>query len=251
MKRLKLIKRLSIIFGILLILAVTAISITGVLLYKGKISFAPSDKKYPVRGVDVSYYQGDIDWPVLASQNIQFAFIKATEGSSYTDPRFSYNIENALKTDLYVGAYHFFSFESAGSTQADNFISAVEKTAGMLAPVIDVEFYGAYNENLPDKDATIKELSDMLKKLENYYGVKPIIYATIKSYNYCIKGNFDDYDLWIRNVYFSPTVLYGKRWRFWQYEDSAVLDGYSGEQKYIDMNVFNGSLSEFSTYVQK
>ena len=82
----------------------------------------PSSAEFPVRGVDVSAYQGDIDWKTLASQNIDFAFIKATEGSNFTDKRFAFNFAEASKTSLRVGAYHFFSFESGGDTQAENFI---------------------------------------------------------------------------------------------------------------------------------
>ncbi|MCW5953083.1 MAG: lysozyme, partial [Propionibacteriaceae bacterium] len=77
----------------------------------------PSREQYPVWGVDVSRYQGEIDWPVLAAQGIEFAFIKATEGSSYVDPRFAANLEGASAAGLRAGAYHFFSFESAGATQ--------------------------------------------------------------------------------------------------------------------------------------
>ena len=67
----------------------------------------PSSERYPVRGVDVSRYQGDIDWPVLAGQGIDFAFIKATEGSTLVDPRFAANLDGATAAGLRVGAYHF------------------------------------------------------------------------------------------------------------------------------------------------
>lgn len=77
--------------------------------------------------MDVSSWQGEIDWPTLAGQGLSFAFIKATEGSGFTDPRFSYNWEQARKTALRVGAYHFFSYDSPGETQADNFIAAVPR----------------------------------------------------------------------------------------------------------------------------
>ena len=112
----------------------------------------PSRERYPVRGVDVSKYQGEIDWPVLAEQEISFAFIKATEGNSHVDARFAYNYEEARKTGLRVGAYHFFSFDSGGDTQAENFIRNVEAFEGMLPPVIDLEFYGDKAENPPGRE---------------------------------------------------------------------------------------------------
>lgn len=66
----------------------------------------PPENKYPVRGVDVSSYQGVIDWQTLASQNIESVFIKATEGSSFVDERFTTNLAAAQMTKLRVGAYH-------------------------------------------------------------------------------------------------------------------------------------------------
>ena len=69
----------------------------------------PTKDKYEIRGVDVSSYQGEIDWKVLANQDIKFAFIKATEGSSFVDEKFKSNYENAKKIEnLAIGAYHFF-----------------------------------------------------------------------------------------------------------------------------------------------
>ena len=79
-----------------ILIPLIALILAGVLLaslfWFGVLKFNnPSRQTYPVRGVDVSVYQGDIDWQILADQNIDFAFIKATEGSSFVDPNFSYN----------------------------------------------------------------------------------------------------------------------------------------------------------------
>ena len=93
-------------------------------------------------GIDVSYHQGDIDWETLSRQGIDFAFIKATEGSGYADTYFRNNYKNAADTDIRIGAYHFFSFDSPGKTQAENFIRTVPVTDDMLPPVIDLEYYG-------------------------------------------------------------------------------------------------------------
>ena len=90
-----------------------------------------SADKYDIHGIDVSSYQGEIDWNVLSSQDISFVFIKATEGSSFVDKCFSYNFEEAKKTSLSVGAYHFFSYDSTGEKQAENFINTVVPFEGM------------------------------------------------------------------------------------------------------------------------
>ncbi len=223
----------------------------GMLIYQKKIKINhPTETDYPVRGVDVSYYQGDIDWKVLADENIDFAFIKATEGSGHIDTKFEENWEQSGKTDLKRGAYHFFSFESRGEAQAEHFISVVPKEEGMLSPVVDIEFYGNRFYNKPDVEETRAELQSLLDVLEAYYGVKPLIYATESSYSTYIRGAFDEYPLWIRNVYFSPNMGMPGKWTFWQYDSEARLRGYSGEEKYIDLNVFHGKEAEWMNFLE-
>lgn len=240
-----------------ILIPIIALILAGVLLaslfWFGVLKFNyPSTKAYPVRGVDVSVYQGDVDWQVLAAQNVDFAFIKATEGSSFVDPNFETNYENAIKTDLRVGAYHFFSFDSGGDTQAQNFIDAVYPYDNMLPPVIDVEYYGDYLKAPPaDQEAVRRELFVMLDALEAHYGIKPIIYATVESYQYLLSGYFDEYDLWIRSVYSKPPKEFEDKWTFWQYTNRQRLDGYDGKEKYIDMNVFFGTREEFEKYGKK
>ena len=205
----------------------------------------PFTEKYPIRGVDVSNYQGRIDWALLSDQDISFSFIKATEGSRFVDKSFSGNWEAAQTTDLRIGAYHFFSYDSPGITQAENFIRIVAPFDGMLPPVVDVEFYGDKEKNQPDKESVTKELRAMLLELEHYYGIRPIIYATKETYHLYIEDEFSEYPLWIREVWFSPDLCGDYDWIFWQYTNREKLPGYSGEEEYIDMNVFCGTQEEF------
>ncbi len=226
-------------------------AILALLVWNGIIKLNnPSADQYPVRGVDVSSYQGEIDWDVLSSHNISFAFIKATEGSSFVDKYFEYNYKQAINSNLRVGAYHFFSYDSPGKTQAENFIANVEKYDNMLPPVIDVEFYGDKEKNPPPKSHVRKELDDLINALQSHYEMKPIIYATQKSYSLYIKDGYADYDIWIRNVIRKPKLPDGREWTFWQYTDRERLDGYKGKEKFIDMNVFNGTESDFERYAK-
>lgn len=226
------------IFIALVILAV----IFGILVIAKKIKIAPLFAgRYEVTGIDVSHYQGSIDWPVLARQDLDFAFIKATEGSGHVDECFYDNWREAEKTDLYIGAYHFFSFDSEGGKQAQFYIDTVGSLHGKLAPVIDVEFYGDKEKNPPSREEVVTQLRKMLETLEEYYQVKPIIYTTYSAYHHYIRDEFTAYPLWIRNVYYQPFLLSGNTWSFWQYTDTAVLDGYQGAEKYIDRNVFKGT----------
>lgn len=201
---------------------------------------------YSIRGVDVSHYQGEIDWQELAAQDISFAYIKATEGTTYTDECFKKNWAAASETELAVGAYHFFSFSSPGKNQAEHFIEIVGSLSGKLIPAVDVEYYGSEQ---PDKEAVIQELTDLLKTLEEMYDVKPVIYTTYTAYHDFIKGNFDEYPLWIRNVYFTPNLGLLGKWSIWQYTDREILDGYSGEERYIDVDVFGGNEEEWKAWV--
>ena len=154
-----------------------------------------------------------------------------------------------LKTPLSVGAYHFFSYDSEGKTQAENFINNVVAFEGMLPPVIDLEFYGDKECNPPKRADVEKQLKSMLDILEAHYGLKPIIYATEKSYKLYLSNDYKEYDIWIRNVISKPKISDDREWTFWQYTNRDRLDGYKGEEKYIDVNVFNGNYNDYTSYL--
>lgn len=246
----------KIIFGIFL-LAILGTAIYAYCIYHGYLLFNnPSRHQYPVVGADLSHYQGTVDWEILSEEDLQFVYIKATEGSSHVDPRFAENWKQANRTDLTAGAYHFFSFDSPGETQAVNFITSVGSREGMLPPVVDVEYYADKKDNPPKPEAVREQLQNMLSRLEEYYQTIPVIYSTEEVWNRYLKGYFDGYPLWIRNVYRRPGIE--EPWTFWQYTNRARLDGYSGEETFIDLNVFHGSeeqweqwLDEFSVPVRK
>ncbi|SDB13802.1 lysozyme [Pseudobutyrivibrio sp. YE44] len=200
-------------------------------------------KTHPIRGVDVSHYQGEIDWDQLAKEDIQFAYIKATEGSSNKDEQFDENWSGAQATNLRIGAYHFFSLDSPGADQAKNFCKNVNAIDGMLPPVVDIEPYGKYRDpNQLDQEKMISELDAYLKSVESFYGIKPVIYTTEEWWP-VLQEDFNDYNLWIRDVYGKPDSSI--KWTFWQYSNRHVLKGYSGTERYIDMNVFYGEEKEF------
>lgn len=208
----------------------------------------PSREQYPIRGVDVSHYQGDIDWEVLSRQDIRFAYIKATEGSSHTDERFQENWDHAADTELKVGAYHFFSFDSPAETQAGHFIETVHAFDGMLPPVVDFEFYGDKQASPPPVEPTVQQLWAMLGKLEQHYGMTPVLYATEETYRMYLEGRFDEYPLWIRNVTGRPDT--DRDWLFWQYSNRGRLDGYTGDERFIDLNVFAGDEARWAGFTE-
>ncbi len=237
----------AILLTIILIFA--AIFTVALLFWNGIVLINnPSEDDFPVRGVDVSAYQGKIDWQTLYAQGIDFAYIKATEGSGHTDKNFAFNHAEALKTDLRVGAYHFFSFESGGDTQAAHFIATVPKTENMLPPVVDLEFYGSFAENRPTKETVVEELNKMLDALYRHYGMHPVIYTAEEEYSLYLEGGYEKNPIWIRDVYGKPELSDGRKWTLWQYTNRERLDGYDGSERFIDMNVFNGSKEEFENF---
>ena len=120
--------------------------------------------------------------------------------------------------------------------------------SGRLVPAVDVEYYGDLRKKSPEKDKVVQDLEIFLLILEEQYQVRPVIYTTMPFYDRYLRGNFDSYPLWIRNVYTPPFGL-GREWQFWQYTDTAVMEGYSGEEKYIDRNVFYGTEKDLETYL--
>lgn len=224
--------------AIVLVAAVCALLLVTGVIWPNRI-FASA---YPVRGVDVSAYQGRIDWPALASQNVRFAFIKATEGSSDQDSQFQRNWSAARGTHLLVGAYHFFSFDSAGSTQAKNVVNTVPAAAGTLPVTVDLELYGRYVEHPPSRERVRGILDPLLAALKAHYGAPAIIYATRDTYDRYLRGGYAENPLWIRSVAVPPSLPGGRDWTFWQYSSRERLHGYAGDEQYIDMNAFSGPL---------
>ena len=102
--------------------------LTVFILAKTKVIFINEwfvDKNNSTIGVDISSYQADVNMEKLKEQDIQFVYIKATEGSTHQDDKFAVNWTNAEKAGLPSGAYHFFSFDTPGNTQAENYIKTV------------------------------------------------------------------------------------------------------------------------------
>lgn len=236
------IKRL--IIALVALVLVVALAFSAVfILAKQKVIFINNwfvNKDNSTIGVDVSSYQADIDMNKLKEQNVEFVYIKATEGSGSQDNKFAENWENAKKAGLLSGAYHFFSYDSEGKTQAENFIKTVgSDIKGRLIPAVDVEYYGDKEQNPPNKPDVVRELKVCLLALENEYGVKPMIYTRGDIYEKYLKGEFDDYKKWISSLYTPLSWNYKDDWYIWQYVNRGELEGYSGGEKYIDLNVLN------------
>jgi len=234
-------------------IAISVVAIVALLYFFGVLKFNdPSSDEYPIRGADVSSYQGEIDWEEFAKNDLDFVYIKATEGSDYVSESFASNVDaDGLPADIYIGAYHFFSFSSDGLAQAENFIKTLGDRKFALPPAVDLELYGEYEKERPSAEEVTSELRAMLDKLEEEYGVTPVIYVTEATYNEYVRGVFDDYPLWVRSVYSAPDYAGGANAVFWQYTNRAILKGTRGESMFTDLNVFCGSEEEFRSFIKQ
>ena len=195
---------------------------------------------YKVHGIDISHYQGDIDWKMLKQTRqgqfpVQFIFMKATEGGDFADDKFVANFDSARAHGFIRGAYHFYNPKTDAHKQADFFINSVKLEPGDLPPVLDIE----------KKSRDIKKLQNDLKiwlrKVESHYGVKPIIYASYKfKTKYLNDSVFDSYPYWIAH-YYVDSVKYQGEWKFWQHTDVGTLPGIDEK---VDLNIFNGSSTD-------
>ncbi|MEW6555361.1 MAG: GH25 family lysozyme [Actinomycetota bacterium] len=220
----------------------------GFLAYFGYIWFVnPSYDKYPVRGIDVSEHQGDIDWDEVRRAGNTFAFIKATEGMDHKDACFVDNWVDSADAGFVRGAYHFFTFRSPGLEQAKNFIATVPVDGASLSPAIDIEF-GGNSKEIPEKEVFQEELKIFLREIEDHYHRRPILYVTYDSYEKYIAGDFWDCIIWIRDLYDVPELSDGRYWSFWQYCPRGRVDGING---YVDLNIFNGNEREFEDMMKQ
>ena len=194
-------------------------------------------EKFDAHGIDVSHYQGQIDWQKIKEQDIHFAFVKVTEGGDFEDSLFCQNWEEIKKVGLKRGAYHFFRPKVDVNTQIANFIDNVKLQSGDFPPVLDVEVFDGVS-----KIQLINAMHKWLSAIEINYNIKPIIYSNLKFYNKNLAGHFNDYPLWIaRYNTREPRLADNRTWHFWQYGNKGKIDGING---FVDFNVFSGTLED-------
>ncbi len=204
--------------------------------------------QYPVHGIDVSKYQGDIDWAQVRNSGISFAFIKATEGGDYADETFDYNWALSREAGLPRGAYHFFYFCRTAKEQAKWFIDHVPHDSRALPPVLDIE-WNHRSRTCRAKPSSAKVRAEMkvfLDRVGKEYRKRPIIYTTVDFYRDNELWRVSGYHFWLRSVAGHPAEVYPQQdWAFWQYTGTGQVAGISG---LTDINVFAGSMGEWQQW---
>lgn len=206
---------------------------------------------HPVHGIDVSKYQGTIDWQQVRAAGVSFAFIKATEGGDLLDSRFRENWEGARRAGIPRGAYHFTYWCRPMADQIAWFKRNVPVEPDALPPVLDVEWNfqsPTCPRRVPVPVAQAK-MREFLHAMERHYGKKPIIYADIKFHREVLaSGEFAEYPFWVRSVAAVPHERYpGRRWAFWQITATGRVAGINTP---VDRNVFAGTHHQWQQLAQ-
>ena len=188
-------------------------------------------------GLDVSQYQGKINWQVIDSVEhkfpLHFVFIRATAGKDKIDTQFKVNWKATKNHHLIRGAYHYYRPNENSLEQADNFIKTVHLQKGDLPPILDIE-------QMPKNQSIAKlkiGLQRWLDRVEAHYKIKPIIYSGERFYKDFLKEEFSEYSFWIANYNFFEENIKDD-WLFWQFTEKASVDGVSEN---VDLNIFNGT----------
>lgn len=196
---------------------------------------------HSVHGIDVSRYQGEIDWPRVASSGVAFAYLKATEGGDHSDPSFAANWGRAGAAGMPRGAYHFFYLCRPAAEQAAWFLAHVPREPGALPPVLDIEWNhaSATCRARPAPETVRAEIVAFQAIVGSAMGQRPVIYTTVDFFADNQLGRLRGEEFWLRSVAGHPRKTYpGQDWAFWQYTGTGVVQGVPGP---VDLNAFAGS----------
>ncbi|MEH6308427.1 GH25 family lysozyme [Olivibacter sp. CPCC 100613] len=219
------------------ILALISMAVINHFLFYKRVHYGIKiPRGYHTHGIDISQYQGKIDWEALCTPqdsdvHISFVYMRATMGMR-SDKKFKFNWQAARKYGLKRGAYLFFHPNKDGVRQAELFIERVGDLDGCLPPVIDIE-----KTYRTDKKLLKKRLQDCLNTLKSYYDIDPVIYTYTTFYRDYLGEKFDQYPLWIAHYEREDKPDYINRpWDIWQHSERGSIAGIS---EFVDFNVLN------------
>jgi lysozyme len=201
---------------------------------------------HPIHGIDISKWQGRVDWASARAAGTQFAFIKATEGGDHVDERFMENWYAAQRAGIPRGAYHFVYWCRPAHEQAEWFRRNVPADPDALPPVLDLEWNN--NSRCPQRvprEQALEMTRTILEAMEAHTGKRPIIYTDINFHAEVLDGAFEDHPFWVRSVAAEPHERYNnRRWTFWQFTTTGRVPGVNGD---VDRNVFYGTENQWKT----
>ncbi|MGC9520439.1 MAG: GH25 family lysozyme [Anaerolineae bacterium] len=199
-----------------------------------------------VPGIDVSRWQGEIDWQKVVEAEYRFAVIRASIGDYYADPRFDENWEGARAAGLLLSAYHVLAPNASADAQAKHFFKILGEREPDLPLVLDVE---RNDGAVPGRITT--SVRDALRLVEEHSGRRPIIYTARWFWNRFVLSSerWQDYDLWVASYTSAPILPRGwEAWRFWQFSESGNVPGVGSHS--TDLNWYNGSYDSLLRYAR-
>ena len=201
--------------------------------------------KSTLKGVDVSSYQGTIQWPTVKAAGITFAFARVSDGTAYPDPDFAANWKGMKSAGVVRGVYQYFEPAVDPTAQANLLLSSVAAAGGFepgdIPPVMDIETTGGQSTT------TIQaHMKTWLGVIENAVGRKPLIY-TSSGFGPNIGTGFGAYPLWVANWGVTCPSLPGgwTSWVFWQTADNGSVKGITG---LVDLDEFNGAPADLTAF---
>ena len=211
-------------------LALTAVAV--LVLEVAAPHYRPPLRLGEVYGVDVSAHQGPIDWRAVAHDSIDTAYLKATEGATFRDPRFVTNWREAREAGLTVGAYHFFTLCRSGADQASNLLDALDEVGGigdpsMLPVVVDLEFGGNCSARPPRREVQ-GEVDAFIDLIEEATG-RPVVYYILGPWSDRYPPTRER-ERWVRSL----GLRSAGDWTWWQVSNRAAVDGIDGP---VDLDV--------------
>ncbi len=203
------------------------------------------------QGIDVSHWQGTIDWAEVKASGRTFAFAKATEGIGFEDSSYDENRVGAMAAGMKFGAYHFARPGSNDPVaEADWFVDTAKLQHGMLLPVLDLELTGGLSSA-----ALTSWVKAWLARVDQRIGAKPMIYTSPSFWRNAMGDSrwFADNGyamLWIAHWdVTSPSVPAsnwgGRSWTFWQYSDSGTVPGVPAR---VDVDLYRFASFSAVTY---
>lgn len=210
-----------------------------------QVTQQPDTEAGKLKGIDVSHYDGKVDWHKIRKEGYHFAIAKGTQGVDYVDPTFVDNFKAMKEAGLLRGAYHFYMTNDDPHEQAENVFSNIVLDHHDIPIVIDIE---TYHSHTPDDWRTAFRV--FVDALEAHYGVKPIIYTSPNFWDQKMAQDYSDYPLWIAqyDVEEPRVPAHWNDWHFWQY--SAKIDTGAAED-FVDGNHFNGNFESLKQFLVK
>jgi lysozyme len=193
-------------------------------------------QSYPVLGIDVSHYQGDINWEQVSLMNInddsvQFAYIKATEGLSIIDVKMPKNVEGASKNGIACGVYHYFIPTLSAKDQADFFVDETFDHNYSLVPALDIETNGDLSSTQIRDSVAV-----FLNRVEERIKIRPIIYTYFNFFESHFNGVLicEKEIFWIAHYSSSCPAMKQEQVKAWQFSEIGTIDGINEE---VDLNI--------------